>query len=358
MMKKNIFFLILAFAVLFFSCENEGEKTKIKDPVGVPTLGALPNLTLERVNAADTLTFTGTKVDAGFEASADYFLEAAAAGAEFANSITVWSGVDPASMTTTVAALNTAMLDAGFDDDATSSVEFRLRARLVITSGTGAPGSGEAPVEYNSSASTADVTTFGLQRLDLNGAEQVIPGADQNIKSPLGNGIYEGFVKAAAASGFTLDDPESGTSYGASGGALVADGGDPLTPPGDDGWYILTADINPAVLTYNFEEHRIALIGSAMTGNDDGWSADQWMDWNPETGNWEIEITLFDGLMKFRRNGGWAWNMGFVEGDTPGLEGPLQQGGVGNDIPVTAGAYKIIFTIISDAEGYYQIIPQ
>jgi hypothetical protein len=207
MMKKNIFFLILAFAVLFFSCENEGEKTKIKDPVGVPTLGALPNLTLERVNAADTLTFTGTKVDAGFEASADYFLEAAAAGAEFANSITVWSGVDPASMTTTVAALNTAMLDAGFDDDATSSVEFRLRARLVITSGTGAPGSGENPVEYNSSASTADVTTFGLQRLDLNGAEQVIPGADQNIKSSSWKRNLRRFCKSCCCFRFYIGRP-------------------------------------------------------------------------------------------------------------------------------------------------------
>jgi hypothetical protein len=39
------------------------------------------------------------------------------------------------------------------------------------------------------------------------------------------------------------------------------------------------------------------------------------------------------------------------------VEGELQQGGVGNDIPITsAGNYSITFTILSDEKGTYTIV--
>ena len=81
------------------------------------------------------------------------------------------------------------------------------------------------------------------------------------------------------------------------------------------------------------------------------------MDYNADKGYWYITIDLVVGHIKFRRNDSWSWNMGFVEGETPGMSGNLQQGGVGNDIPITeAGNYTVIFTILSDDAGTYEII--
>ena len=49
--------------------------------------------------------------------------------------------------------------------------------------------------------------------------------------------------------------------------------------------------------------------------------------------------------------------MGFTEGTEGALTGTTQQGGVGNDIPITeAGNYTVIFTILSDDAGTYEFI--
>lgn len=171
----------------------------------------------------------------------------------------------------------------------------------------------------------------------------------------MSDGIYSGFVKALAGFPFTLNDPETGTSYGGQAGSLVVDGDGIVAPDDPGGWYILTADINPSVLTYEFVPYFIGIIGNATPT---GWASDTDMDYNAELGKWYITMTMVDGFFKFRRNDGWSWNMGLLQGSTAGMEGPLQQGGVGNDIPITAGTYTIYFTIYNDAEGYYEIVPQ
>ena len=46
--------------------------------------------------------------------------------------------------------------------------------------------------------------------------------------------------------------------------------------------------------------------------------------------------------------------MGLADG---GAEGELQQGGVGNDIPIAeAGNYTIVFTILSNDAGTFTIV--
>jgi starch-binding outer membrane protein SusE/F len=140
---------------------------------------------------------------------------------------------------------------------------------------------------------------------------------------------------------FTLLDPDTNTEYGADGSALAV-GGSGITAD-ESGWYNLTADVN--ALTWSLDAYMIGLVGSATPN---GWDApDQKMDYNAQTGTWSITIDLIDGYIKFRKNDGWAWNLG---GETDNLT----QGGA--DIPVTAGNYTITLTIINDETGTCTIV--
>jgi hypothetical protein len=335
---KNKIFLYLAFIGLmasFLSCEDEAEKVYMLDNPIPPSIQTMPELTLERDNGSDTLEFTGTPVDPGFQASARYVLEAAAAGTDFEDPVQVYSGVEAESIKITVSDLNTVLLKK-FPADETSTVEFRLRAILVVDAGTGAPGTGTNPFEYISEVKTADVTIYGLPRLDL-----LNSGVDQKIESPLGDGNYSGFVKLDATMPFTLLDPDTNTEYGGSGGTLVVDG-DGITVD-ENGWYKLSADINN--LTYEAEPFMIGVVGSATPN---GWGApDLKMDYDPETGTWVLTTDLADGEFKFRKNDDWGWNLG-------GTEDELVKDGA--NIPVSEGNYTIILTLTGEVSGTFEII--
>lgn len=340
-MKKILYILFIGLFGLLLSCEKEGEQVVMLSSPTVPTIVSMPGLTLERNNGLDVLEFAGTAVDPGFTASAKYFLEADVAGNNFDNPAIIRTDVQASSFTITVSDLN-GMLLKKFPADAVSSADFRIRAELVVDAGTGAE-----TFEYVSATTTATVTLYGLPKLDL-----LNSGMVQKIESALGNGAYNGFVKLDATMPFTLKDPDTDNEYGDNAGALEVNGAGIVVD--ENGWYNLSA--NTVDLTYSFEKHFIGLVGSATPN---GWdSPDQKMDYDAKTGTWSITLDLTDAVVKFRRNDGWSWNMGFVEGDTPGWSGPLQQGGVGNDIPVPDGAgnYTVIFNIISDDEGTYQFI--
>lgn len=336
-MKKNfiLYFMLLGLIGIFTSCQKDENKVYMLDNPVAPVIVSMPDLTLQRTNGTDTLEFVGQPVDPGFTASANYFLEAALAGTNFASPATIYTGTTVESMKITVSDLNGIMLKK-FDADVASSVEFRLRSVLVVDAGTGAPGTSTDPFEYISDVKTADVTTYGLPRLDLIGS-----GIDQKIESPLGNGAYSGFVKLNTANPFTLLDPDTNTSYGLTGGALAVNGS--AITPDDTGWFMLTADVNAG--TFSQSAYMIGLIGSATPN---GWETpDQKMDYDAKTGTWEITIDLIDGEIKFRKNDGWAWNLG---GDLTALT----QGGA--NIPVSAGNYTITLTIINDQTGTCKIV--
>ncbi|MFN2314604.1 MAG: SusE domain-containing protein [Bacteroidales bacterium] len=330
-MKKNllIYLTFIGLAVLLAGCEKDGEMiTMVSNPVA-PTLTTIPDLTLQRTNGNSVLEFVGTPVDPGFTASATYYLEAGAAGTDFADPVTVWSGTQSKSMKMTVSDLNGILLKK-FPADASTSIDFRLRAVLVVDAGTGAPGTGTSPFSYKSAVKNANVTLYGLPRLDLVGS-----GMDQKIESALGDGKYTGLVKLNTANPFTLNDPDAGTNYGGAAGALSVSG--PAIVPERTGWERLTVDVN--ALTYEMSEYRIGLVGSATPN---GWdSPDQPMDYNPATGTWSITLDLVDGEFKFRLNNAWAWNIGYRPGGTD-LTDLFHNG---DNIKVTAGNYTITLTI-------------
>lgn len=319
-----IYLAFIGLIGLLFSCEKDETKVIMSASPVVPTLTTVPDLTLQRTKGTTTLEFVGTAVDPGFTASANYFLEACASGNNFANPISMISGTNPTSMKISVSDLN-GLLIKKFPTDQTSAVDIRLRAVLVVDAGTGAPGTSSAPFEYISATKTANVTTYGLPRLNL-----VNSGVTQKIESALGDGKYSGYVKLDKTKPFTLNDPDANITYGANGSALAVSSTGIV--PTDNGWFKLSA--NTKALTYSMEPYMIGLVGSATPN---GWnSPDQKMDYDAATGTWKITITLVDGDIKFRLNDGWAWNLG---GTTDKLTVD------GANITLTAGKYTIVLTI-------------
>ncbi|HPQ64228.1 MAG TPA: SusE domain-containing protein [Bacteroidales bacterium] len=328
-MKKHllIYLIFIGLAGLFTACEEDGDKViMLTNPVA-PTLTTIPDLTLERSNGTQMLEFVGTPVDPGFQASATYYLEACEQGTNFTDPVTIWSGTQCKSMKITVSDLN-GILVKKFPADASTPLDFRLRAVLVVDAGTGAPGTGTNPFSYSSALKGATVALYGLPRLDL-----VNSGMTQKIESALGDGKYTGLVKLDPANAFTLTDPDAGTNYGGAGGVLTVNGA--AIVPSAAGWHRLNVDVN--ALTFDISAYMIGLVGSALTGDDTGWnSPDRKMDYDPATGTWSITIDLFNGDIKFRLNDGWAWNLG-------GTPDNLTVDGA--NIPLTAGNYTIVLTI-------------
>lgn len=337
-MNKKLFLYLTFIGLigLLFSCEKDETKVIMLTNPTAPILQSVPDLTLKRNNGKDTLVFTGTAVDPGFQASATYFLEACAQGTNFADPIAIKSGTMADKFKITVSDLNGLVLKK-FPADQASSIDLRIRSVLTVDAGTGA-----TPMVYNSAIKTVNLTPYGLPRLDLIGS-----GVDQKIESALGNGAYSGFVKLDKTIPFTLHDPDANLNYGANGTALELNGGGITST--DNGWFKLNADIN--ALTYSMETYFIGFIGSATAVGWDGPDYD--MDYDSKTGSWFITIDLVPGFCKFRKNDGWAWNMGLADSGVPG---ELKQGGVGNDIPITeAGNYTVVFTILNDNAGTYSI---
>ena len=324
-MKKNLIYTAFILLISLLSgCKKDGTMITMKTNPTAPSIKTMPDLTLLRSNAANVIEFDGTPVDPGFRASANYYLEACVSGTNFADPAVIYSGVQDTIIKMTVGELNGILLKY-FPGDQTSSLDFRIRAVLVVDAGTGAAGTGTNPFEYSSAVTNAMVAIYGFPRLDLIGS-----GTGQKIESPNGDGKYSGFVKLDATN-FTLKDPDTGTVYGTDGTQLAVDGS-AFIPSAGAGWYKLSADTGAK--TFSFAPYMIGLVGSATPN---GWNApDQKMDYDAKTNTWRITIDLITGDIKFRINDDWGWNLG-------GTTGNLVHNG--DNIPVTAGNYTIALTI-------------
>ncbi len=342
--KKIIFAGIFGLISILSACEKDETKVVMLDDPIPPAIQSMPDLALQRVNANQFVTFSATLVDPGFQASANYFLEMAPAGTNFASPVLLYTGINVEEIRIRVSDLN-GMLLRLFPADQPSVADFRVRAVLVVDAGTGALGSGSRPLQYISETTTVEVVPYGLPRLNL-----INSGREQMIESAAGDGNYAGLVKMDQSHPFTLIDPDTDQEYGGQGGVLV-EGGAAIVPPSPDGWYILEVDVEN--LRFEFIEHRMGVVGSATPNGWDG--PDAQMDYDHEGGYWYITLDLIEGHFKFRRNDGWAFNFGYIDEPTtplPWIDQPLQRGGVGNDFEITqAGNYTITLTIAADEES-------
>ena len=335
-MKKNLIIYLTFIGLLgfFTGCEEDGTKVVIMTSPIAPTLQTMPDLTLSRANGTQVLEFVGTPVDPGFQASATYILEACAAGNNFADAVTIYSGIQDTSIKIVASDLN-GMLLKKFPGDVASSVDFRIRSLLVVDAGTGAPGTSTDPMVYSSAVKTTDVTLYGLPRLDL-----LDSGLTQKIESALGDGNYLGYVNLETTKPFTLEDPDANIVYGANNDKdLVVNG--PAILVTANGWHKLTASTND--LTYVLKVFNVGLIGSATPN---GWnSPDSKMEYNAQGDYWHITVNLVVGACKFRINDSWEDGINLGIGDASHPEytvSNLWNNGSSKDIPVTeAGNYTV-----------------
>ena len=341
MNKKIILFLnFIGLIFLLSSCEKDQDKVYLSDNPVAPSIESLPDLTLQRDNASDIVIFRGTPLDPGFTASVTYFLEACEAGSKFEDVLQLYSGITIDTIQFSVGELNTILLRK-FTEDKTTSVDFRIRAVLTVDAGTGALGSGSNPLQYMSEVSNAAVTIYGNPRLDL-----LNSGVEQKIESPAGNGVYSGYVQLDPNQPFTLENPDAGTIYGDSDGALAVDG-DAITPKAE-GWHSLTVDINEG--TYTLEAYSVGVVGEFT-----GWgeSPDYPMDYNSKGAYWYVTIDLPVGPMKFRLNSNWDsgnWGPG-SDKDLPSGGGTMALPGSNGNINITAAGNYTIQLSLSGSSG-------
>ncbi|MDO9255794.1 MAG: SusE domain-containing protein [Bacteroidales bacterium] len=323
-MKKNLIIYLTVIGLIGFlsSCNKDETMVVILASPTAPALTTVPELSLSRVNGTDTLTFVGTPVEVGFQASVTYFLEACSTGDNFVHVTSIMSANKDFAFKITVSDLNGILLRS-FEADKVTSADFRIRSVLVADVGTGV-----APLVYSSSVISADVKPYGLPRLNLIGLD-----GDLKIESALGDGQYAGIIKLDITKPFKLYDPEANISYGDNGGVLAVNGADII--PGVSGYHNVVADTK--ALTYKLTQFEIGLIGSATPN---AWnSPDTKMDYDSKTGTWYINnVDLIEGEIKFRFNDGWAWNLGWNAAKTA-----LEHNGA--NIAVTAGNYNIRLTI-------------
>ena len=341
-MKKNllIYLTFIGLAAILAGCEKDGTIVTMSSSPVPPTLTTVPDLTLVRANGNNVLEFVGNPVDPGFTASATYYLDVCAAGNNFDDFLTVWSGNQPKSMKITVSDLNGALLRK-FPADASTPIDIRLRAVLTVDAGTGAAGTGANPFSYTSAAKNGSVTLYGLPRLDL-----INSGLTQKIESALGDGKYMGYVKLDVAKPFTLLNPDLNITYGGSAKTLQTNG--PAFVPEASGWNKMTVDV-PG-MKYELSPFAIGLIGSATPN---GWSApDSKMEYDAAGGFWHITLNLVVGHVKFRVNDTWedGINLGLGDDTHPGYSlSNLWNNGSSKDIPIDAAGNYTVKLIIGSS---------
>ena len=133
-------------------------------------------------------------------------------------------------------------------------------------------------------------------------------------------------------------------NYGDTGldGALDAGGDDiPVTA----GTYLVTVNFNDN--TYTILEDSYGIVGSATENGWDGPDVPFTPDYCNEGLYYAYNVTLVDGLIKFRRNNQWDENYG-DDGD-----GVLEPGGP--DIPVAAGVYDFVLDLTNPSVPTYTL---
>lgn len=292
-MNKKIY-LYLAFIGLLgllISCEKDETKAVLMDNPIVPTFQSVPDLTLKRASGTNILEFKGTPVDPGFQASVTYYLEACAKGNNFQDAITILSDKQDLSMKITVADLDGILLKK-FPADMVSSIDFRIRSVLSLSSGSGS-------YVYSSATKTIDVKTYGPPALSL-----TVAGKLQTIVSAADNKVYSGWIYTDGTP-FQFTNNDDGKKYG---GVLVAgevsgaltEGGPAITL--EAGAYTMTADINTGNMKLTIKDVTIGIIGDAVGG----WDNDTKMIYNFTDHTWNITKTVTAGGIKFRTHNSWA----------------------------------------------------
>ncbi len=331
---------MVTLGVVLISCKKEGQLVTLGNAVpGALTTSVStvvltkPNLNVEAVKASFT------PADFGYSAAATYTLQIAKTGTSFANAKEIILEVGSSSKSLTHFELNNMLLSMGFAPEVAGSVDFRIKTTI---------GTNVLPVYSNVKSVT--ITPFALiGTLYMAGAHNGWSFAQDSVVSPEGDGIYSAIIQfKQSKSMFKLSKTKSWSNvYGSASEAvtsslMVGPGdipnalvGPDLTSPNTYDNYNVVANTNTLAITY--ELFTWGIIGTSTAG---GWNDDTPMKYNNTTKTWSITTDLTAGVYKFRKNHGWAVNLG-------GSNGALTSGGA--DIALAAaGNYTITLNVTAN----------
>lgn len=358
-MKKILKISSIALMLIsVLACEND-DQTIVSATGGpellTPTEGASYVLLPENATSEAT-TLVWNHADFDVQTAANYDVEVAVAGTNFATILSGGSTVNSARfLVWTVEQLNAIAINAGIEPFSEGSLDVRIKSSL---------GNNADVVSYSNKI-TIKVTPYTTDspKIYVIGDFLEAGGYGANwtaganlpalASSGFGETDFEGYVfMNQATSEFKLLPTNAGFEgdYGDDGsfsGALLQEGEVNIAITGA-GYYWIKADTD--ALTYSVQKTSWAITGSATPlGWPDGGIMDQDMTYNPTTKKWEITIVLTAGNeFKFRANDGWDINYGDA-----GADGILDfNNGTNMSIPTT-GTYLVQLDLSKPREYTY-----
>ncbi len=347
--KTSILALVL---VAMGSCEND------QDPIAIagggptlltPTNGTSVVLKPESPNVA-ALILVWDYSSAGVATAANYVVEAAETGSDFADPIILGSTTSRF-LTLTAEEFNGLLTPARFAPFTESQLDIRVRSVL---------GTAASAMTQMSNVITIKVTPYSteLPKIGVPGNHQgwdpTAPDLPILRSSSFTMTDYEGYVWLDGEYKFLAPMLDGSFDWGTTdwgddgsfSGMLAVGGGNASAPAG---YYLLKADTT--TLLYSQTPTNWGIIGNATPT---GWDSDTDMTYDPATKTLSIVMNLVaDGnKIKFRANDAWELNFG-----DNGADGTLEQGGDDIAVPAT-GMYKITLDLSQPRAYTYSLTPQ
>ena len=354
-MKITKYFLSMAAAIGMIAGCQKPEMVQISAPEDVvaPVLSPVADINITAANLGlESVTFEWSAADFGAQTQVNYAIEVAAAGQS--DKVVVTSGVTETSAVVSYESLNAVLLyDLGLASGIAENVDFYVSAKVgeyakvysapVTASATVTQAEKEYPkltvagsYAYNNWSPGKGQFVYDFEGTDAKYSGVIDFGEDVSA-------LQFKFVGAAwGENEFSVPSGEAQAPEAAE-LPLVAGGGDNISAYTTHRFYSLTLDKNTPKVIKNFSFNTLGVIGDATPT---GWDADTDMEFNAAKQRFYVDITLIDGTIKFRANDAWDVNWG-------GADGVLVSGA--DNIPVTAGNYRIYVNLNDPANPVYEI---
>lgn len=357
-MKITRYVTMLAVAAGLFSACSELDQTQTYDPskVVAPVLHELPEeIVITAENMGDTQIFTWDAADFGILTQINYSIEASYNdGAR----LTLFSGLSGTSTEQPYSNLNAVLALAvedgglGVPTETPSEVNFYVSATI----GTGYEKYYSEPIAVRMTVTAAERTYPTVWVIgDYCGWDH---GKSQFLFSFSADEVnYEGVVDFGdkAANGFKLTGVagwDDTCNWG-------LDGDAPAPDPEAATISLISAGSSANILIYSKRFYRLSFDRSTLTlknmlsfdqigviGDFNNWSGDAVMEFDAAKQRFWADVEFpTDGTFKFRLNGAWDTSFG-------GSNGLLNSG---DNIPATAGKYRVYANLNNSAEMTYEL---
>lgn len=355
-MKIMRYVTMLAVAAGLLSACQDLDEMKTFDPekVVAPSLHALPSeIVITPENMAQTQVFAWDAADFGVLTQINYSIEASLGDGE---KTALFSGIDGTSSEQTYEVLNAKLMyDLGVPSETPSDVNFYISATIGTDYKT-----------YYSEAVTVKVTVTEAERSyptvqvvgdycgwDHGNAQHLFNFSGDEISYEaivdFGEKAANGFKISAGTSGWTdegnwglddVNDPENWPNEAAY-LPLINNGGSKDIKVYSKRFYRFVFDREALTLTNKLSFDQIGVIGDF-----NGWGGDVVMNFDAAKQRFWADVEFpADGGFKFRLNGAWDTAYG-------GSNGMLNSG---DNIPVTAGKYRVYANLNNSEEMTYEL---